>query len=178
MEQKKSSIGKVSLSYGLIVGVLLILWSLLMHIFDIDRESYISFISYLILLGGIIWGSKIYRDNYSGGFITYGKSFSVGFLVGLFGSILVSIFFYIFLIYIDPATFAEILENALNNAELNILESNPDISDQDLEQILSMTEKFTTQFTITIGVFIMYVISSVIFSLIASIFIKKEEKLV
>jgi len=147
-----------------------------MHIFDIDRESYLSFISYLILLGGIIWGSKIYRDNYSGGFITYGKSFSVGFLVGLFGSILVSIFFFIFLKYIDPATFAEILENTLNKTELNILESNPDISDQDLEQVLSMTEKFTTQFTVTAGVFIMYVISSVIFSLVASIFIKKEQK--
>ncbi len=177
MEQKKSSIGKVSLNYGLIVGVLLILWSLIMHIFDINRESYISFISYLILLGGIIWGSKIYRDHYSGGFITYGKSFSVGFLVGLFGSILASIFLFIFLKYIDPATFAEILENTLNKSELNILESNPDISDQGLEQALSMVEKFTTQFTIAAGVFIMNVIVSVVFSLITSIFIKKEEKL-
>jgi len=176
MEQKKSSIGKVSLNYGLILGVLLILFSLLMHIFDVDRESYINSISYLILLGGIIWGSKIYRDNYSGGFITYGKSFSVGFLVGLFGSILASIFLYIFLMYIDPATFEEILENALNKTGDDILESSPEISDQNLEQALSMVEKFTTRFTITIGVFFMNVISSLILSLIVSIFIKKEQK--
>ncbi len=169
MEQKKSSIGKFSLSYGLIVGVLLILWSLIMHIFDIDRESYISFISYLILLGGIIWGSKIYRDNYSGGFITYGKSFSVGFLVGLFGSILASIFFFIFLKYIDPSAIAAILEKA----EEEILKSNPDISDEQLEKIYP--------FIIALTHFI-YFISNVgaaaIISLIASIFIKKEQKLV
>jgi len=170
MEEKKTSYGKLTLYYGLIVGGLLVLLSLILYISDVGRESYLNSIQYLILLGGIIWGSKTYRDMYLDGNITYGKSFSVGFMIGLFASILSSIYIFLFFQYFDPGMMTEIL----NNTEQNLLKANPNISDADLEMALKYSAKFTTPVMIAVWSFLANVIVSVILSLIVAIFIKRE----
>ena len=170
MEEKKASYGKMSLYYGLVVGGLMILLSLILYIFDVGRESYLNSIQYLILLGGIIWGAKTYRDLYLDGNITYGKSFSVGFMIGLFASIISSIYIFLFFQYFDPGMLTEIL----NSAEQKILETNPNISDADLEMALKISAKFSTPVMIAVWAFVANVIVSVIISLIVSIFIKKD----
>lgn len=170
MEELKVSHGKMSLYYGLIVGGLIILLSLILYIFDVDRESYLTSIQYLILLGGIIWGAKTYRDLYLDGNITYGKSFTVGFMIGLYASIISSIYIFLFFQYFDPGMITEIV----NTAEENILKRKPNISDAELEMALKYTAKFSTPIIMAIWVFVANVIVSVILSLIVSIFIKRE----
>ena len=169
MEEKKTSYGKMSLYYGLVVGGLIILLSLILYILDVGRESYLNSIQYLILLGGIIWGSKTYRDLYLDGNITYGKSFSVGFMVGLFASIVSSIYVFLFFKYFDPGMITEII-----NAAEQKLSADPNISDADIDMRMRYVEKFTTPVFISVMAFITNVFVSVIISLIVSIFIKKD----
>lgn len=171
MEEKKVSYGKMSLYYGLVVGGIIVLLSLILYIFDVERESYLNLIQYLVLLGGIIWGAKTFRDLYLDGNITYGKSFSVGFMIGLFATIISSIYTYLLFQYFDPGMITEII----NNAEQNILKTNPNISDANLEIAVKYTAKFTTPLLITVWAFIANVIISVIISLIVSIFIKRDD---
>lgn len=78
MENQKSVI-KPSLTYGLYLGVVLILFSLIMFLLDIDRESKLMWVSYLIMAGGLFWAMISFRDKINGGFITYGKAFGAGF---------------------------------------------------------------------------------------------------
>jgi len=55
-----------------------------------------------------------------------------------------------------------------------MLEGNPNISDEQLEQALSMTEKFTSPVMITVFAFLANVIFATILSLIIAIFAKRE----
>jgi len=169
MEDQKSVI-KPSVSYGLYLGIALILFSLIMFLLDVDHDSKLMWFSYLIMAGGLFWAMVSFRDKINRGFITYGKAFGVGFWTGLFAAILGSIFTYIYVTMIDPG----MIEEILLKAEDQILESNPNMSDEQLEQALSMTEKFTSPIMITIWGFVANVIFATILSLIIAIFVKRE----
>ncbi len=161
---------KMSLNYGLIVGGILIIFNLVIYLFDaLSRESYLNLFNYAILLGGIIWGAKTYRDIYNEGYSTYSEAFGSGFLVGLFSTILLSIFWYI-LYKLDPA----LIENIILQTEEQMYESS-ELSDSEIEQAISMTRRFTTPFIIAITSLIWTTIINLVLSLIVAIFIKREK---
>lgn len=171
MEENKSSMGKTALTYGLGLGGILILLELLFYSLDIDRESKIRWISILIVIGVMIWGVKNYRDNILKGYISYGRSVGLSFLIGLYSAILVSVFMYFFIKYFDPGLIEQIVEQS----EENILKTNPDISDQEFEMAMNYTRKFTTAFWISAGTLFMVAFQSLIIALIISIFMKKKD---
>lgn len=171
MEKQKSAF-MPSLLPGIYLGFALIVYSLLMYLLDVDRESYITYISYIILAAGLYWSVVSFRDKNMDGYIEYGKAFSAGFYTGLFASILAGIFLYIYVQYIDLGLIDEILVEA----EENMLAQNPDMSNEQLDQALSMTETFTSPVMMGVMGFIMNLFVSTIFSLIIAIFAKRENK--
>lgn len=171
MEKQKSAF-MPSLLPGIYLGFALIVYSLLMYLLDVDRESYITYISYIILAAGLYWSVVSFRDKNMDGYIEYGKAFSAGFYTGLFASILAGIFLYIYVQYIDLGLIDEILVEA----EENMLAQNPDMSNEQLDQALSLTETFTSPVMMGVMGFIMNLFVSTIFSLIIAIFAKRENK--
>ncbi|MBI9039510.1 MAG: DUF4199 domain-containing protein [Bacteroidales bacterium] len=169
METKKLSASKFSLGYGLIIGALLIILSLVLNMFGMKQAQNYNWISYVIILAGIIWGSLVYRNSYSEGLITYGQSFSVGFLIGLYAAILSTIFSFIYLSYINPGSINEILEITRENLY------DQELSDDQIEQAMNFTEKMTTPIIMSGIVLIWNTICAVVFALIVSIFVKKEQ---
>ncbi len=169
MEENQKSSFKVALNYALITGAILIVLDLIFYVLDMPFDSKIKYVSWLVYIGGIIWGQKVYRDNHSGGLITYGKSFSVGFTVGFFAAILVSVYSFAFMKFFDPGIIAQILETQ----EQTMIESG-DLSNEQIEQALSMTAKFTTPFMISVMALIFSTLGVVVISLVTSIFMKKE----
>ena len=170
MEEKQKSAFMPSLMPGIYLGFVLIIYSLLMFLLDVDRESYINYFSWVILAAGIYWSIVSFRDKQLDGYIEYGKAFSAGFYTGLFASVLAGIFLYIYVQYIDLGMIDEILINA----EESMLESNPDMSNEQIDQALSITETFTSPLMMGIMGFIMNLVVSTIFSLIIAIFAKRE----
>ncbi|MCB2207593.1 MAG: DUF4199 domain-containing protein [Bacteroidetes bacterium] len=170
MENQKSVI-KPSLSYGLYLGIALILFSLIMYLLDIDRESPIMYISYLVMAGGLFWAMISFRDKINGGFVSYGKAFGTGFWTGLFAAIIGAIFTYIYVTMIDPG----MIEEILFDAEEEILNSGREMSDQEIEQGLNFTEKLVANpVALTIWSFVMNTFFATILSLIIAIFVKRE----
>ena len=112
MEEKQKSAFMPSLMPGIYLGFVLIIYSLLMFLLDVDRESYINYFSWIILAAGLFWSTISFRDKQLDGYIEYGKAFSVGFYTGLFASILTGIFLYIYVQHIDLGMLDEILRNA------------------------------------------------------------------
>lgn len=171
MEEKQNSTIASSLTSGIIVGIVLIVFSLLMYFLDVDRESKIMWLSYLILAAGLWWAIISYRNKLPGGYLTYGKAFSAGFFTGLFASIILAIFTFIYVQYIDTT----LIDKILANAEDKILNTQPNISDEDLDRALSMTRKFTNPTMISVFSFVGNTILSTLFSLIIAIFAKRED---
>lgn len=172
MENQNYPSWKQGLSYGIYTGLATILLSLIFYIADVYGEKWTSYIVYLILLGGIILSSVNYRNNRLGGYITYGKSVSVGFLTGVFAGIIAAIFVYFFITYLGE----EYIETALEKAEEGMLEARPDMSDEELDMALKWTQNMMKPGWMTIITVFATAFFSLIFALIASIFIKKEDK--
>lgn len=169
MEENQKSSFKVALNYALITAAILIVLDLVFYVMDVPLDSKIKYVSWLVYIGGIIWGQKVFRDNYSNGLVSYGKSFSVGFTVGFFAALIVSVYSFIFMKFFDPTIVTQILETQ----EQTMLQAG-DLTEEQVEQALSMSEKFTTPFMISIMALVFSTIGVVIISLITSIFIKKE----
>ncbi len=171
--EKKTSIWYNAMTYGLILGIALTVYSLLLYIIGADiynpqsAARYLSWVSYLIIIGGIIYGTKNYRDKVLGGTITYSKSLGFGTLLGLFASFLVTLYTIIFLKFIDPNVIQYILDMTRQNLEAQGLQ------DTQIDKAIELTGKIMFP-SMVIGSLIGTTFIAFVISLFTSIFLKKE----
>lgn len=171
MEENNKSAVMPSLTYGIYLGFALIIFSLILFLLEVEFDSKLTWISYLIMAAGLFWAMISFRDKHNGGFASYGKAFGTGFWTGLFAAIVSAIFTYFYVIYID----AGLIDQILLQAEEAILETNPNMSDEQLEQALSMTEMFTSPVMMTVWAFVGNLVGATLLSLIIAIFAKRED---
>lgn len=173
MEENQQSTFSASLMPGVLLGLALIVFSLILFLIGVDTQSKANWISYLIMAGGLFWAMQTYRDKHLGGFATYGQVFGAGFWTGFIATIIAAVFTYFYVSMINPG----ILDEIILNAEEEILNSGNQMSDEQLEQALSFTEKFVANpLAMTIWAFVANVILTLILSLIIAIFVKREDK--
>ncbi len=170
MENKPSQI-KIAMKFGAIYGFSSIAVFLLFYLLGTDIQSKLpQWISYSLLVLFIVMGIKAYRDESLDGFIGYGKSLGTGVLIAIFGGFITGIFTLIFFQYLAP----EMVQKIMDEAQKSMVERGG-MSDEQIEMAMSMTAKFMTPFWL----FLFSVIGSgfmgLIFSLIISVFMKKEQ---
>lgn len=170
MEQKSTF--SFALQFGLLTGLALIVFTLILYLAGVGDKSPVHFISLVIYIGMIYWGITNIRDRQLEGVMSYGKAFGTGFWITLFTAILVGVFAFFYLKYIDTAA----LTRAMTAAENKILAANPNISDADLDKALSMAKTFSTPTFSAIGQFVGNLLIGTVFSLIIAIFAKREDK--
>ena len=167
--ENKVSIWKNSVNYGLIAGVLMIAFSLILWLLGMMENKVLGYITYLILAFMMFLAATNWRDKFNGGWMSYGEAFRTGFYVTLIAAVLLIIYNYIFFNFIDP----EFLAGQLLKAEDAILEANPNISDADLDRAMEMSARFTSPGMIAIFGLIFTLIFGTILSAIVAIFSKK-----
>ncbi len=91
MEENQKSVVMPSLMYGIYLGFALIVYSLILFLLDVDHESKLTWISYVIMAAALFWAMISVRDKELDGFISYGKAFGTGFWTGLFMMLIKSI---------------------------------------------------------------------------------------
>jgi hypothetical protein len=169
MENKRTQ-AKVAMTYGSMYGLAAAIIGLIFYFSGADIQSKLpQYISYILLIIFIVMGVKSYRDQELGGHISYGKSLGTGVLIGLFGGIITGFFTVLLFTVIDSGLTQKILEAT----QQQMLEKG--ISEEQLQTTLKWTRKFMGPiplflFSILGGAFMAF-----IFSLIISIFTKKEE---
>ena len=87
---------KVVLTYGVLAGVIIV--ALMVFSFSVlsfsegsSMSMVLGYATMIVSLSMIFFGIRNYRDNYSGGSVTFGR----GFLIGLYISIIASLFYVI-----------------------------------------------------------------------------------
>ena len=171
MEEKPRSAISNGIYFGSITGAALIVFSLIMFLLDLYLNKTVSWLSYLILAGGMFYGTFDYRKNYTNGFMTYGKAFSSCFWIGLFGGVLISVYMFVFARFIHPGFVNEILEKAREN----MVNSSQQMTEEQIDTALEYTRKFTTPVMMVVWSLVMYAASSAIIALILAFFLKKED---
>ena len=96
---------KPAIKFGIISGVIGLLFNLVMYITGINRTpsmETIQWLTIIIPIACMYFAIKTYRDEMGNGWITFGKAFNQAFVVGLVGGLIGSVYHFLYLQFIDP----------------------------------------------------------------------------
>jgi hypothetical protein len=172
MEEKPKSVTMNGLTIGAVTAIVMIVYSLIMYIFNLHLNQTLGIIAFVFLLAGIIWGTIQFRNQCLNGFISYGKAFSAGFMVALFASLFMAVYMFVFYQFIAP----DAVNDLMDMSRQRMVDSNPNLSDDDIDKAMEFTSFLMKPWTLAIAGLIQMLIVSAILSLITSIFLKKEDK--
>lgn len=168
METKSQT--RVAIRYGAILGLINVIIYLMFYFGGASVESrYPTYIGYVVDIIVIVFGVKAYRDQYCEGFITYGKSLGTGVLIGLFSGIISAIFTVLMFTVIDPGLGQKIIEATQQKL------ADRGMTEEQIQMSITMTKKFMHPALMFIFAIAGTVLITFIFSLVISIFMKKEK---
>jgi len=166
---EKRSQTKVAMAYGAMYGLAASIVSLIFYFAGIDMQSKTpQWTGYVVLIIFIVVGIKSYRDTELSGFISYGKSLGTGTLIGLFGGFITGVYTVILFTVIDPGLAAKIIEKIQEQwAEKGMTE-------EQISVALMWTKRMMSPVMLFIWSIVGSAFMSFLFSLIISIFMRKE----
>jgi len=168
-EDTSISVSKAGLNAGLIFGLILVLFSIIIYVTDlVITQTWISFLSYVIIIGGIIYGHNQFKKK-GDGFMSYGQGLGIGTITSLIAGTLSSIFVLIYTKYIDTGFQSRQIEEQRRTFEENGL------SDEQIDAALGMTEAFDNPILILVIGILGTVLIGFILSLIISAITKKTD---
>jgi len=169
MEENKTSLPKHAMTYGAIIGLTLVVYSVVLYITGLNFHKGQGIIQYAVLFGGIFMGTKAYRDKSLGGFITYGKALGMGVLISVFVGIITVFFNFIMVRYIDQGLVAKymvIMEEQFENSRF--------IAEDQIDAVLEKSREAMTGVKYLPVSVLTFSFIGFIISLITSIFVKKD----
>ncbi|OGX84056.1 hypothetical protein BEN47_16895 [Hymenobacter lapidarius] len=167
METNSTSVSttSVGLRYGLLTGLVSIIISF--GIFAAQMEdSPIKYISYLVLIGGLVMAMRYYKAN-NLGFMSYGEGLGIGVMVSAVVGVLSAIFTYVYMNIIDTDAVARMTEKVRAG-----MEEGGKLTDEQIDQSMAMAGKFMNGPFMVVAVVISSVLVGLVFSLVISAFIK------
>lgn len=172
MEAKKDNTMKNAMTYGLIMGLGLVVVHVIQYMMDVYKTPFwVSLINYAIIIGVIVYGTIRFRDDELEGYISYGKAMGIGVLISLFASIVYGLYFFLLTSVFDPEYMSKL------HAMIEEMYIEMGMSDDQIEAAMSMVKRFQSPIITVISSVFSFVFMGTIFSLITSIFLKKEKPL-
>lgn len=173
MEQVETPEEKVTtratgIRYGLISGVISIAYFMVMAVADISMTEGIGRWASLLVTGVIIYlAHKYYKEN-GDGFMTIGQGTGIGFWMALVSTTISSVFTYVYMKFIDNSMIQQMLDKQREAMEERGMD------DDQIDQAMTMTEKFMTP-EIMLGTGIVFgIIIVVILALLISLVTQKK----
>ncbi len=166
MEQK-STFWKSAMTYGLYLGIALILYNVVLYMTGQNLNTSLGLISYAIMAAGVYYSQIHYRNTELSGTITYSQALGFGIVVMLFAGIIQSLYSVILIKYIDPS----IMDQIRMMQEEELLKRG--MSAEQIEAVGQMMTKMQSPIIIAISGLFSFGLIGLIISLITSIFVKK-----
>lgn len=166
MEQK-SIFWKSAMIYGLYLGILVTLYSVILYVTGQTQNKTLSYLPIVIYAVGIVLAQINHRNHELNGIINYGQAFAFGVAVMLFSGI-ISALYSLIILKIDPSLIDQI-KIAQEDAYLK-----NGMSEDQIEKMMEMSSKMMTPGIIAImGLFGSVFIGTIV-SLVTSIYVKKQ----
>lgn len=121
MNQQQTPVMKFAINWGIILGMVMIALSLLFYFLGIRDNKPIGLLSFAVYVVVMYFAQKSYRDQNVGITISYGRALWVGFASGLFATVLITFYNYIFFEFIAPDLLTKMVEDVqLRTIEMNL----------------------------------------------------------
>ena len=127
---------------GLILSAFSIVFSVVMYVFNLFEYSWLTWVSTVVVMGGIIYGNILYA-NQNNNNVTFGNLFAHGFKTT--AVLIVITTAYTLLAF--KVLFPDMVDMILEISRKQMLE-NPKMTDEMIEQAMSMTKKYFIPFAI------------------------------
>ena len=149
---------------GAILSAISIVFSVIVYVFNLYEITWLSWINYALFLGGLIYGAILYA-NQNNNNVTYGNVFAHGFKT----TAVVIVITVLFTVLSTKVLFPDMVDKIVDMTRKQ-MEKNPQMTDEMIEQAVTMTKKFFLPFAIggaIIGTGILGAIGSVIGAAVA-----------
>lgn len=168
MEQQPTSVWKSSLTYGLFLGIVFVLVSVIFYATGHNFSPSVQYVSYAVMIIGVVLAQLQFRKQ-QGNVMTYAQGLGVGVLTMLFASVISGFFTYLLYAVIDPS-----LQDQLKlSIEEQIVKQGRVPADQ-MDAAIEMASRFQSPaFMFFMGI-ISFTFVGFLISLFTSAFIKRK----
>ncbi len=136
IKSDKSTLNQVGLRQGIILGLILIIYSLVMFVTDWQfTYRWLGWGPWLIVIVALAWTMSEFKKQ-NNGFMTYSQGLGLGSLTTIVAAIVSSGFSILYMTVIDP----NFNERILEMIRIQMIEQNPDFSDQQLDLAMSYVQ--------------------------------------
>lgn len=170
MEENQPKTGKFSLQFGLIAGLVGIVFGVMLYTMDMhyERGFAIQAVQFGILAVFVVIALIQYKKA-NNGFIKIGQAIKIGAGVGLIASVLGTIYFLVLSNVIEPSY----MDNMMEIEKVKTFEANPKITQEQWDQGVAFQKKLFPVF-LAFGL-VISALFGLIVGLITGLIIKKEE---
>lgn len=165
MEQKVST----PVQKGLIISLLLIVFGLILYFTDMYMNKTLSYLQYVILIGGIIWSCNSYAKQMNGN-VTFGNVFAHGFKTTAFVAALMAVYTFVSVKFLFPDMIDKIMDSARQE-----MQKDGNISQEQIDQGIEIGKSFFVPIAIG-SILLIFAIVGAVSSLIGAAIAKKNPK--
>jgi hypothetical protein len=166
-QQTKPSVMSTALRYGVIVGLISIIYTMVLEFAGLGLNQWAGSVGYLFFIGGMVAAHNAYKKE-NEGYMAYSTGLGIGTLLSLFSGILSTSFSFVYMKFIDTTKITKIMEKSVADMEARGL------SDDMIEQSMEMQASFMTPEMVNIMALVFFVFVGFILSLIVSLITKKN----
>lgn len=170
MEENQPKIGKFSWTYGLLLGLAGIVFSLMLYFAEMHYEQSwtVRIISIILMIAAIgLAVSQFKKAN--GGYLQISDALKLGAGIGVVSGIIGMAFYWILTNVIEP----DFMDNAMAIAKIDAFAKNPKLTDEQWAQGVEMQKKFAW-LAYPIGIIISVLLGLVI-GLVTGLIMKKQK---
>ena len=166
--EDKVTVSQIGLKNGIIIGLIFIVYGMILQFLNLDMKlmGYLSYVNYVVLIVFVVLAHKAFKED-GDGFMTIGQGLGIGMLITLIGTVISSIFSYIYLKFIDDSMIQKTLDFQIEEMEKKGMD------DATIDQAMSITSKIMTPEIMPIMAVVFMAFAGFIISLIVSVFTKK-----
>lgn len=164
--EEQPNIWRAGLNNGLIVGLALVIYSLLLFMTNLSDNKLLGYISYLILIIGIIWAHQNFKRS-GNGYMTYGEGLGLGTIVSGIAGFISGVFSMLYIKFIDP----NLMKAAIQEQIVALQDQG--MSQAQIDQVQKALSFMQTPVMMVLAAAFSFIIMGFILSLIISAFTKK-----
>ncbi len=170
MENQSPSIKPIAFNYGIILALVSIIVLVIMYILNVEKSWPLSIGSMIATILVFVYGIKAYKKA-NGNLLSLKDAIKVGLAIAVIGGIIGAIYSYIHYTMIYP----EFIEMTKETAYEQMMERNPNLTDEQATQAMEMSSMFMTPGFFSLMSIIGSLFFGLIVSLIAGLIMKKEQ---
>jgi hypothetical protein len=171
MENQQATAKKFVLNYGLLFGIVAVIYGVILYVTNVylDPGFIYSAIQFLIAIVIISMAIKAFKTE-NGGYLSLGEAFKVGIGVAVIGGIIIAVWSFILMNYIEPEYLAQVTE--IQRGKMS--EMNPDLTESQLNAASEMGAKMSSPLMIMAISLIGNLFLGLVISLIAGLIMKNK----